>query len=50
MCLCFWITAVLSEGVQTSFMFAYFYSLRDPVILFDVSTFIFNWKTTFKNI
>jgi hypothetical protein len=49
MCLCFWIIAVLSEGVQTSFMFAlYFYSLPDPVILFVVCTFIFKGKLASK--
>ena len=34
MCFCFWISAVISEGIQTSFMFAtYFYSLHNPIIL-----------------
>jgi hypothetical protein len=48
--LCFCITAVLSDGIQTSFMFAHFYSLCDTVILFLVCTSIFNWKTSFRNI
>ena len=34
MCFCFWIIAVLSEGMQTSFVFArYFYYLCNSVIL-----------------
>jgi len=34
MCFCFWITAIINEGIQASFMFAtYFYSLHNPIIL-----------------
>jgi len=31
---CFWIIAVLCEGIQTAFVFErYFYSVGDPIIL-----------------
>ena len=44
---CFWIIAVLSEGIQT---FArYFYFLCDPNILV-FHTFVFDWKTSLENV
>jgi len=47
---CFWIIAVLSEGTQTSSVFArYFYSLYNPVILV-FHTFVFNWKTSLESV
>jgi len=39
MCFCFWITAGISEGIQTSFMFAtHFYSLHNPIIILVFQT------------
>ena len=47
---CFWIIAVVSEGKQTSFMFArYFCSLCNSVsIVFH--TFVFNLKTSLEKL
>ena len=37
----FWIFTVLSEGIQTSFVFArYFYSLFNPIILVALTNLI----------
>ena len=34
MCFCFWIIAVVGEGIQTSCLFArYFYSLCNPILI-----------------
>jgi len=47
---CFWIIAVLSEGLQTAFVFAiYFYSVGNPNILF-FHIFVFNWKNSLENV
>ena len=47
---CFWTIAVLSEGIQTSFVFAkYFYSLCSPIILV-FRTFVSNWKPSLENV
>jgi hypothetical protein len=50
MCFYIWITGVLSEGTQTSFVFArYFYSLCNPVILV-FHTCVVNWKSSLENV
>jgi len=47
---CFRIIAVLSEGIQTPFVFArYFYFLCDSNILV-FHTFILDWKTILENV
>jgi hypothetical protein len=50
MLFCFLIIAVLSEGIQTAFVFArYFYSLCNAIILvFHI--FVFNWKNNLENV
>jgi DNA polymerase III psi subunit len=50
MCVCIYIIAVLSEGLQTAFVFAgCFYSLCNPVIIV-FHTFVFNWKNSLENV
>ena len=50
MCFCFWIIAVLSDGIQTYFVFArYFYSLCNPIIFVFHTTRKVAWKM-FKKI
>jgi hypothetical protein len=47
---CFWMIAVLSEGIQPWFVLArYFRSLCNPVVLV-FHTFVFNYKAGLKNV
>jgi len=47
---CFWMIAVLSEGIQPWFVRAsYFYSLCNPVVP-DFHSFVFNYKASLEKV